>query len=138
LLSAQETFSTLITGNLNVFVVEAPTISGQQANFFFQSHNGEADSNFGIASIVANAEEGVQIFAKGNGLSDPLYNIQVFAGGYAVAQPAAFRTAISAAEASHTHDISTLNWATIYARTTNPGIAGQPWNDSGTLRFSNG
>jgi hypothetical protein len=43
-----------------------------------------------------------------------------------------------AATADHTHDVASLNWSTIYARTTNPGIAGQPWNDDGTLKFSNG
>jgi hypothetical protein len=43
-----------------------------------------------------------------------------------------------AATADHTHDVASLNWATIYARTSDPGVAGQPWNDNGQLRFSVG
>lgn len=30
----------------------------------------------------------------------------------------------------------TIDWITIYERTTDPGIKGQPWNDNGLLRFS--
>ena len=29
-----------------------------------------------------------------------------------------------------------INWQEIYARTTDPGIEGEPWNDNGLLRFS--
>jgi hypothetical protein len=29
-------------------------------------------------------------------------------------------------------------FAIIYAQTTDPGIAGQPWNDNGTIKFSTG
>jgi hypothetical protein len=137
LLSAQESFFTLITGNVSRFSVTKPVSEFLYSSFIFQSHSGADSGGFGEAYLSANPEDGVR-FGISNTDVGYAYGIAINPSGYTVDAPAAFRTAINAAEASHTHDISTLNWATIYARTTNPGVAGQPWNDGGTLKFSAG
>jgi hypothetical protein len=137
LLSAQESFYTLITGDVSRFVVTKPASEFLYSSFDFQSHSGVDSGGFGEAYLSVNPEDGVRLGISNTDVGYS-YGIAMSPSGYTVDAPAAFRTAINAAEASHTHDISMLNWATIYARTTNPGIAGQPWNDGGTLRFSNG
>jgi hypothetical protein len=137
LLSAQETFFTLITGNVSRFLVTKPVSEFLYSSFIFQSHSGADSGGFGEAYLSVNPEDGVRLGISNTDVGYS-YGIAISPSGYTVDAPAAFRTAISAADASHTHDISTLNWATIYARTTNPNIAGQPWNDGGTLKFSAG
>jgi hypothetical protein len=101
--NAVTSFDTNITGGRNAFIVEAPPSAGQQANFLFESHNGPSGDDFGIVYLVANAEEGIQLFAKGNGVSDPSYSLSILPTGYAVTQASNFRTAIDAAASTHTH-----------------------------------
>jgi hypothetical protein len=104
LLSAQETFSTNITGANNSFVVIAPNSAAEFASLSFQSHSGPSGDDFGTAFISASAEEGIALSSTSNVvLTSGVFSIQVTSAGYVVSNPSDFRTAISAAASSHPH-----------------------------------
>jgi hypothetical protein len=103
-LQAAHSFSTNITGANNVFAVTPPNSAAEFASLSFQSHSGPSGDDFGTAIISANAEEGIALSSTSNVvLTSGVFSIQVTSAGYVVSNPSEFRTAISAAAASHTH-----------------------------------
>ena len=98
-----ETFSTLVTGGNNIFLVTPPADANDLARFQFESHSGPSGDNFGVVRLLANSEEGVILSARQNGIGAQQYSLEVSPDGFNVDGQAAFRAAISAVETFDTN-----------------------------------
>lgn len=74
----------------------------------------------------------IQLNNSSAGFGVGTYSILATPTGYDVSDPVAFRAAIDFEAGIEAHE------AEIFARTTNPNVLGQIWNDGGTLKFSSG
>ena len=133
-------------GDVNKFQVRDNVGETGFASFEFWSEY--VSEGFGVLQVNANAEEG---FGVGHGGSILTVNesVAAFTGGsghtvgvnptgYQISHPSAFRSTIGAIANADLQAALEDFVSAVYARTTDPGTAGTPWNNGGVWTFSAG
>lgn len=95
-LSAVPKFLTMVTGGVNNFDVTPPADVNDFARFWFSSHSGPSNDNFGTVQILAGPEEGIILLAQQNGAGVQQYSISISPSGFYVEGRSDFRRAIEA------------------------------------------